>query len=260
MLHAPPALQPFALLDEVVSGSHPYKWTLEAKTQAPKDQQGPALWRAVDMSTRLAPAIHDLLGPVPASRITAMSAGALAWPDVQALVSFAENKLEALDEPREDAAQEDALQRIAAPVLANWSSLLAGYQALVDDHAAGKAGVFSVPELSDPRSGPRFSVLLKLLGQVLLHSDTLEDALRLLRPGSTITGASSGGATGQASLGDYGAAYAHGLRIVQLAAAVHSGEGGEMQPVCLQMPILQLWLHHCKEVAEAAVVSPLLLL
>jgi hypothetical protein len=249
-------------------GAHPYTWTLMAKNQAPKDQQGPALYRAVDMSTRLALAIHELQGPVPASRNAAMSAGALAWPDVQALVSFAENKLGG-----QGPGQEDALQRVAAPVLANWSALLAGYQALVDSHAAGKADVFSVPELSDPRSAPRFSVLLKLLAQVLLNSNTLQDALLLLRPGSASTSTSasasasastnassgSGDSTGQASLGDYGAAYVHGLQIVQRAAAFHNGQGSEMQPVCLQEQLLQHWLGHCKEVAEAAVVSPLLL-
>jgi hypothetical protein len=226
-MRAPPALQPDALLDELVSKFHPYTWTISAKMQASEDQQGPALFRAVDMSTRLALAIHALEGTVPASRIAAMSAGALAWPDVQALVSYAENKLAAQAGPRQGAAQEAALQRVAAPVLANWSALLAGYQALVDSHAAGMAGVFSVPELSDPRSAPRFSVLLKLLAQVLLQSYTLQDALLLLRPGSTSASASSGGAAGQASVCHYGAAYVHGLRIVTGCCSGSQRRGGQ---------------------------------
>jgi hypothetical protein len=159
----------------------------------------------------------------------ALAAGAMTWPDIQAMLSFASGQM---DNPQ-----------AAWRIMTCWIVLLVGYRELIERHEVERYGCHAVPELNDPRSAARFQILQKLLAQVLLRSEPLAAALLRLQPSSAAGGSSEV------------RTYVRGLQLVQQVTAVHRGDAEEAQPACLQAPLLQHWLGHCTVLAQAAEVS-----
>lgn len=241
-LASPPALQPNSLVGALLADARPYKWVRSAKSLAPKQQRGAALCRAVEMTARLLLCIQENAGRAVPELMCSLAAGAMTWPDIQAMLGFASGQM---DTPQ-----------AAMRIFPCWSALLTGYRDLVERHDEERYQRPAVPELNDPRSAARFQILLKLLAKVLLQSEPLASALLRLQP-SSAAGSSSDGALGtpDEDVSSKAAAYMFGLQLVVQAAEVHRGETEEAQAACLQVPLLQHWLGHCTVLAQAAQVS-----